>query len=374
MALFAAVLVVGANAFILSPILSEVAGSLATEPHRIAWSISSFGAATALSSLFLSFLVDRTGARVSLTAAALLLAFAQLVSAASWNWMSLAGAQALAGISVGVLLPGAYATTAATAPTGREAARLGFVLTGWAISLVLAVPAAALVTDYFGWRVVFAALAAISALVAAGLWRVMPGGSVGAAVRTNPLHVLRIPGVAFLLAIVFVFMTAFYGTFSFFGEGMRRAFDLSAKGTGLFVLAYGIGFGGAGLVIGRLSVRISRLYMVAVFGAIATAYFAWRFALEAVPAALVASTAWGFMNQFGLNTLLVSLNLRAAHARGAVMGLNSAIAYSAVFVGPILMGEVFAVAGFTGVTTLAGLFVTMVAIGVFIAGRTGPKA
>ncbi|UYC11665.1 MFS transporter [Xanthomonas sp. CFBP 8445] len=134
----------------LTPILSDVAAALGTEPFRIAWAISAFGAATAVSALTLGTLIDRRPAGWVLGGATLLLALAASSVSQTWVWLCLA--PALAGVATGVLLPGTYATAVATAPQGREAARLGIVLTSWALSLVLAVPLAAFVAAGFGWR------------------------------------------------------------------------------------------------------------------------------------------------------------------------------------------------------------------------------
>lgn len=353
LALLAAVLLVGANSFVLSPILSDVAAGFGTDPYRVAWSISSFGAATALSALLLAGQIDRRPAGQVLGGAALLLALAQAASGASQGWAWLCLSQALAGVAVGVLLPGTYATAAATAPPGRAAARIGLVLTGWALSLVLAVPAAAFTADHFGWRAVYGLLATLSALVALGLGLAFADSRAGAALRTPPLRALRLPGVGRLLVVMLCFMSAFYGSFAFFGEGLRTAFGLAAQGTGLFVLAYGLGFGLAGLVLGLRAPRIKRGYLMAVMLGIGCCYAGWGMALATPASAFVMALAWGALNQLGLNGLVVSLNARAAEARGAVMGLNSAVTYSAVFFGPMIMGPVYATWGFGAVSGLA---------------------
>lgn len=362
MALLAAVLLVGSNAFVLSPILSEVAQGLATEPFRIAWAISAFGAATAISALTLAGLIDRIPAGRVLGGAALLLVLAQASSGISQSWFWLCLSQAGAGVAVGILLPGTYATAVATAPPGRESARLGVVLTGWALSLVFAVPLAALVTEQFGWRMVYALLAGLSALAGLGLMLALRGVKGAPTSRTPPWRAVRLPGVAVLLVVMFTYMTAFYGSFAFFGEGMRNALDLSASGTGVFVLAYGLGFGLAGFGLGMFAPEITRLYVLLVLSGIATSYACWHFALATPSLAFAAAAIWGVLNQLGLNALMVTLNRRATQARGAVMGLNSAVTYSAVFAGPIVMGPVYAGFGFSAVSMFAAVLVVAGAV------------
>jgi predicted MFS family arabinose efflux permease len=290
---------------------------------------------------------------------------AQILSGASQNWVFLCFAQVIAGVAVGVLLPGTYAITAATAPQGRETARLGIVLTGWSLSLVLAVPMAAFIAAHCGWRAVYIFLAVISACVSLGLFLVLRSEGVAQGKRASPLYALRLPGIRFLLLVIFGYMTAFYGTFAFFGEGVRLAFDLSSKGVGLFVLAYGAGFGIAGIGLGIISPEITRKYLLSVLLGIACVYAIWRFALTEPSFAFMTAVMWGALNQLGLNALVVSLNRRAQSARGAVMGLNSGVTYSAVFAGPVVMGFVYTASGFQSVAMLAACIVGAAAILVY---------
>ncbi|RCK30109.1 MFS transporter [Thalassospira lucentensis] len=367
LALLGAVLLVGANSFVLSPILSEVAFSLATETYHVAWAISAFGAATAVSALTLAGMIDRMSVGRVLGSAALLLAVAQVSSGLSEHWIWLCLSQALAGVAVGILLPGSYATATATAPKGREAARLGVVLTGWALSLVVAVPAAAFITEHVGWRMVYFLMAGLSVLVAGILVVLLSDIRGGVSTRTSPLRALRLPGVWPLLAVMLVYMTAFYGSFAFFGVGIRHAFDLTAQGSGVFVLAYGVGFGVMGFVLGMVSPKITRGYLCLVLLAIATSYGTWGLTLQSQISAVAGTAIWGMLNQLGLNALVVSLNRQASDARGAVMGLNSAVTYSAVFAGPMVMGPIYAASGFTLVT---GVGAVLVLGGVIVSWKT----
>jgi predicted MFS family arabinose efflux permease len=364
------VVLVGANAFVLSPILPEVAASLHTTPAHVTRATASFGAATALSALILAAQIDRQGVRRSLAVSAAVLALAQVFSLLAQSWLGLAMAQALAGAAVGVMLPAIYAATTATAPPGQETARLGRVLTGWALSLVLAVPVSAWMTEHMGWRPVYGILAMISGLVSIGMWHSLPKGMAKALLRrSGPLHALRLPGVPFILGLSLMYMTAFYGTYAYFGEGIRGALNLSASGAGFYVLIYGLGFGVAGLCAGRLPIPNGRGYMVALFSLIALTYLAWRYSIGHAGLAMLNIALWGFFNQFALNAMILALNKRAQDARGAVMGLNSAVTYSAVFAGPLLMGLIYPGFGFRGVATLAAACVALAALALALRPR-----
>lgn len=354
-ALMAGVVLVGANAFVLSPIMAELAAALRCNPVRIGYAISAFGAATALSALVLSPLLARYGFRLALTGSAGVLGVAQMLCMASGSWLWLCAAQILAGCAAGVFLPGIYAATLATARAGQGAARLGRVLTGWAWSLVLVVPLAAAATEQAGWRAGFGGGSLLSALVALAIWKTIPPGIAGHPRGINPLDALRLPGVMLLLAVMFGYMSAFYGFFAYFGEGLRWALGISAARAGSYVLAYGMGFGLAGLGAGRLMRRLTRPYLLCVLTAIGASYLAWRLALHAAMAAYALAAVWGFLNQLGLNALLVFLNRRAAGAPGTIMGLNCAVTYGAVFAGPLMTGVLYQQAGFPAVATFAAI-------------------
>lgn len=361
-ALLMGVMMVGANSFILSPILSNVAAGLDAYPAQVAWAISAFGTATALSALSFGKVIDRWPAGHVLGGGALLLALAQALSAMSSGWVWLCVSQAVAGLATGVLLPGAYATTAATAPEGRAPARLGVVLTGWAISLVLAVPLAAFVAEHSGWRMVYALLSGASLLTAGCLFMTLPRARYAMSSPIGPAKAAKLPGVPTLLLIMFAYMAAFYGSFAFYGEGLRQAFAINAQGAGLFVLAYGLGFGAAGIGLALLAPRISRSYVLSIFVCLVLSYGGWRFALTSPISAFVAAIVWGGLNQLGLNALVISLSRKAQAARGAVMGLNSAVTYSAVFAGPAIMGPIYTALGFAGVTIVAAISVSIGAL------------
>ncbi|WP_331000093.1 MFS transporter [Acetobacter garciniae] len=368
-ALFAAVVAVGSNAFILTPILREVSASLGTVPYHVAWAISAFGAATAVSSLVLSSELDRWGPARVLSLSALLLGVAEFTSSLSTHWVHLCLAQAIAGVAVGVLLPGTYATTAAVSPRGKEARFIGLVLTGWSLSLVFGVPFAAYVTEHIGWRSVYRITGTLSLIVACALWLSLRGISMSRpAERVSLRGALRIPGVAFMLLIVFGYMTAFYGTFAYFGEGLRVLLHLSAQGAGSFVFAYGLGFGIAGLMLSHFAPHASKTYIVCSLVLISACYFAWLPASSTRMWAFANSAVWGFLNQLGLNALIVTLNRYAAEARGVVMGIYSAVTYVAVFAGPLCMGSLYAAYGFFGVAAMAGVIV-MASAASFLAVR-----
>lgn len=362
------IVVVGSNSFVLSPILTDVAQDFGTTAVVVARVISAYGISTAISALFLAGAIDRYGARRMLCMTATVLTTALLVSAASQSWQVLATAQAFAGVSAGIMLPAIYATATSSA-SGRQGARaLGRVLNGWSISLVAGVPVSAFITEYGGWRWAYVTLAAVAFTALLGFLGCRLPANSSNAQQISPLAALRTPGIPALLLICFGYMSAFYGVYAFLGDHLRLVLGLDAALAGTVVLAYGAGFGLASLGTFLLDrIGPARLFPFSL-AAIAMIYLLLIPASQSYEGALCAALVWGIVNHYGLNILVLLLSERHPDARGTILGLHSAVTYTAVFAGPLFMGHLYAVYGFSGISlaasglALGAMFVSCLAV------------
>jgi predicted MFS family arabinose efflux permease len=106
--LMGAVAIVGSNGLLLSPILADVGRSYATDVVSISQAISVYAGATAGSAFLLAPQIDRIGPRRAAFFGMAALVAALMGSASSPNWWTLAGAQAIAGLGAGIILPASY--------------------------------------------------------------------------------------------------------------------------------------------------------------------------------------------------------------------------------------------------------------------------
>lgn len=365
--------IVGSNALLLSPILPDVAAALDTTPIRVSWAISAYGGATAVSALFLAPLIDRFGLRPALLWAGALLTAGMCVTAAAPSVVLLIGAQALAGAAAGVMLPGIYA---AATRLGEEQGvqMLGRVLTGWSLSLVLGIPLGAFLTEAFGWRASYATLAGLGVIATAGFRFVprfdLPPAASGAAPQAEAV---RLPGVARLLLVQFLFMTAFYGTYALFGDHVRGAFALGPSAAGIVILVYGAGFGVAALADARLAALGHRAGVVAALACVGTVYAAMATVMTTTSMVFVLAFLWGFGNHAALNLIVGSLSRCAGGLRGTVMGLNSAVSYAGALAGPLAAGWLYVGPGFTALAACASVLVLAAAgMSVRLSAETRP--
>lgn len=373
--LMAAVAVVGAQSLLLAPLFVDVARSLDTGPAAVGRAAGAYGLATAVSALALGQRVDRLPRRLVLRGAALGLAAGLLVSAGAQHWGWLAGGQAVAGAAAGVLLPVAYSTAGELAPASAQTRALGRVLLGWSVAMVVAVPLAAAAGGIVGWRGALVGLAVL-ALLLVGLLGRLPeprslrpaGGSGGYA------PALRRPGVRPLLLVVLAFMGAFYATYAYLGHHVRAEEGAGAAGAGLIALAYGVGFGAAGLLDGRVDrvgpARLllpSVLALVAVYGLVAPA-------AGSPGTLLVLAAAWGLVNHLGLSLLVALLSLAGGPARGPVMALYSAVTYLAASLGTAGLGPLYERRGLAAVALVSAAALLLAALPAARVGAAGRVA
>jgi len=362
---------VGSNSLVLSPILTDVAADFAATPGQTARAMAAYGGATALSAFTLARHIDRVGPRQMLSIGMIVMVLSIAASALTDSWWALALAQAAAGMGAGIVLPATYHMASTVARKGAEARAIGRVLMGWSLSLVFGVPAAAILTDLFGWRSVFLVLAGLGLVTIIGFVKLLPRQApITEAAREGPLAPLRVATVPVLLGVCFTFMLGFYGVYPFVGDHLRVSHDISASLAGLFVLAYGAGFGLASFGDGLIDRFEARRIFPIVLLVASFIYAVLIVASDAMWSILAMSAVWGFVNHFGLNMLVLLLSRADANRRGAILGLNSAVTYLAAFVGAALFGEIYTEINFAAVCWLASLSLACAALLAFVGLRT----
>jgi predicted MFS family arabinose efflux permease len=358
--LTASIAIIGSNSLSLSPIAVSVAAAFpGATAAQVMMAASLFGGGTALSALTLGALVDRVGLARSLCLALGVLTAAMLATALApglgWLW----AAQTVAGVATGVALPATYGLAAETAPPGQASAYLGRVLTGWTLSMVLGASAAAVLTDLAGWRAVHAALAGIGAATLGALisqgYLAAPG--TGRAPVPAPLAALGVPGVGPALMVCGAFMMAFYGLYAYLGTHLQLALGLAPWAAGLAPAVYGLGFGAAAWLDPMIDRRGAGRVAPGVFAALVAVYLALALAAGSAVALIALCFVWGAVNHLGLNLIVGRLSALDPARRGAILGLNSAVTYAAVFTGTALFGLSHERLGFAACAVLAAAFI-----------------
>ncbi|QYN03677.1 MFS transporter [Pseudomonas protegens] len=353
--LMCSVAIVGSNGLLLSPILSDVASSLAAPLNSAAIAMSSYGAGTAISALFLAPLIDRHGASWALKTGLIALLLSLFGSSSAISVAMLIVFQASAGVAAGLVLPSAYAlATKFTSPEFASQA-LGKVLIGWSLSLVAGVPLSALITEYAGWRVAYLCLAVSATIIFSCLPQSprYPRKNEEEVSWPTPFRALKETGVRPLLTIGLAFTSSFYGTYAFVVQETHTVLQTSTAQAGQVVLAFGLGFASASIANRWIDQVGPQKVLPWILMINATIFASMALTMTSLVTFLAVAFCWGFANHLTLNSIVLLLSQSSDGQRGAILGLNSATTYAGLTIGTIVASLIYPVAGFERILLVA---------------------
>ena len=354
---------VGIQALMLSPLLTDIAAGLGTQAKEIGFAASAYGVGVASAALLAAPQLGRWPKRAAIRIAFAVLAFSLFLCAFAWDWRVLAGAQLIAGLASGVIIPATYALTGDIAPPDRRSQDLGKVLFGWSIAMVAGVPLAAVLSAFVGWRGTFlivGAVAAIMPFAGALLPKVTSVGTVGERVRY--MDVLRLPGAWVGYLSTFAYMIAFYQTYTFIGDHVRQTHGAGAWLGGTISLAYGIGFG-VGVVFDKVIDRKGPTCMLPLgLALVSINYIVLPFAAERVLTVMAWPFFWGLANHFCMTVLVSYMNSLSPRLRGTIMGLFSFTTYFSLGTAGAVYGPVYQAHGFFAVSLASAATVAVAAL------------
>ena len=354
---------VGIQALMLSPLLTDIAAGLGTQAKEIGFAASAYGVGVASAALLAAPQLGRWPKRAAIRIAFAVLAFSLFLCAFAWDWRVLAGAQLIAGLASGVIIPATYALTGDIAPPDRRSQDLGKVLFGWSIAMVAGVPLAAVLSAFVGWRGTFlivGAVAAIMPFAGALLPKVTSFDTVGERVRY--MDVLRLPGAWVGYLSTFAYMIAFYQTYTFIGDHVRQTHGAGAWLGGTISLAYGIGFG-VGVVFDKVIDRKGPTCMLPLgLALVSINYIVLPFAAERVLTVMAWPFFWGLANHFCMTVLVSYMNSLSPRLRGTIMGLFSFTTYFSLGTAGAVYGPVYQAHGFFAVSLASAATVAVAAL------------
>lgn len=303
----------------------------------------------ALGILLLSPLGDRYDRRRIILVKALFLALALLMSglAPSVDWLLSASlATGVAAAMAQDIVPGA----ATLAPETRRGKVVGTVMTGLLLGILLSRVVSGLVADYFGWRVMYASAALGILVIAAGIWRGLPGftptthlsyGRLLSSLTTLWLRYGALRRAALAQGLLSMGFSAFWSTLAVM---LRTHYGMGAADAGLFGLAGAAGALAAPLA-GRLADRHGPQLVTRLGSGLTTLSFAAMALLPLLsPTAqltLIALSAIGF--DFGIQASLVAHQTIVYGIEPGARSRLNALLFTGMFIGMALgsaMGSV----------------------------------
>lgn len=212
-------LVVGLDEFLLAPLLTPIGQDFGVAPERVALMVAAYNLPLALLAPVFGRLSDRIGRLAVLRPALAGFALASFATALAPNLPAALAARALTGIAAAGMLPVAFAV-ASEAENGAGA--IARVQTGLTLGIILGPLNGAVSEGVASWRMAFAGLGVVAAVLAITSRPAVPRTPAPAATSEAPRHALAraLPGVA----AMFLGLGGAIGTFALMGERVRDLF------------------------------------------------------------------------------------------------------------------------------------------------------
>lgn len=145
----------GADMLIITPILPQLATDLRVGVDTGGLWVTAYATATAAFALIFGPVSDRIGRKPVLLLGMLLLTLGTAACGLAWSFWSMLAARFLAGMGAGLLMTSATAFVGDHFPGRHRAVAMGWVMSGFFLSLILSVPIGSALAHAVGWSRMF---------------------------------------------------------------------------------------------------------------------------------------------------------------------------------------------------------------------------
>jgi predicted MFS family arabinose efflux permease len=358
--------VVGSDLFVVSPLLPLISADYALPPASAGLSVTVFAVTYMLSAPALGHLADRIGRGRVLTCCLYAFGAANLLTAIAGDFTWLLVARIVAGAAAAGVSPSIYALTGSSAPPERRATRLAIVVSGLLMSLSFGTPIGLLIAASIEWSIVFAALAALSLLLAWAnkrVWHDPPAANS----RAMPAHGPTATVLAARLAPTVLWSAALYAVYTYIGEGLSAS-GYSTEQIAEVILFYGCGAIAGTLIGGRIADRLGARLTISI--GLAGLSSCLLLLLIALHLGVIVNSAFGLAS-LSAQLFFPAQQLRLADqfpdSRAVMLAWNNSALFLGISLGSLIGGQAVALGGLDTDLTIAAA----IAIAAWITNQDG---
>ena len=337
--------VVGSDLFVVSPLLPLISADYAVPPAAAGLSVTVFAVAYMLSAPALGHLADRVGRGQVLTCCLCAFGAANLLTAIAGNFTWLLASRTVAGAVAAGVSPSIYALAGNSAPPERRATRLAIVVSGLLMSLSFGTPIGLLTAASLGWPMVFAALAALSLILAWANNRVWHDPSAAKSRPAQP-HRLTVTVLAARLAPTVLWSAALYAMYTYLGEGLSAS-GHSTEQIAEAILFYGCGAIAGTLIGGRVADRLGARLTISI--GLSGLSSCLLLLLVALHLGVIVDCAFGLASlsaQLFFPAQQLRLTTQFPNSRAAILAWNNSALFLGISLGSLIGGQAVAFGGF----------------------------
>ncbi|MEU5976030.1 MFS transporter [Streptomyces sp. NPDC047315] len=357
-------------------VLTPMADGLGISRGAAGSSLTVTGLVAAVAAPTVPRLLGALDRRVVLAAAMVVVAAGNALTAVADDFGLLVVARVILGIGMGAVWGLASAVAPRLVAPRNAALAVSLAIGGVAAASVVGVPLGTLVSNAFGWRAAFGALAVCAVALAAALLLALPrlprpSAPTVAADGADAASPLRIRPVRVGLVLILFLVSAHFAAYTYARPVLEERTGLTPGAIAAFLLVYGL-FGLVGnFAAGALAARRARgtvlALTVGVGAAIALLALFGRWSVPTGVGIALWGVAYGGLSVAGQ----IWMTRSAPHRVEQVTGIYVGVFTAAIALGAFLGGTVVEAFGITALLwSAAGLTAAALVVGLLGGGRT----
>ncbi|QYA11929.1 MFS transporter [Rhizobium sp. AB2/73] len=246
-------------------LLTDIAESTQSEIGHAGTLVTAYAIAFATGGIALSFVTASWSRRLVLFASLAAALLSNLVLAYSNDLALLIAVRIAGGSAQGWFVGAAIAVAMSVVPPDRIGRAVSIVVSGFAASTALGVPAGVGLASAYGWHASFLAVSVLVLVVMSGVAISIPSSIKSPVAPANNAEQIRhalSPRVLAILAVTMILFAGEYAAFTYISPFLQEADRISSETIGWYILGFGIASALGSLLGGRVADANARMAVI----------------------------------------------------------------------------------------------------------------
>lgn len=355
--LFLVVFVIGADSFIISPLLPAIEKDYAVTTSQAALAVTIYALCYAVGSPFFGPLGDKFNKRKLLITGLLIFLIGSFICAQATNIEAFYIGRAVAGIGAAVTMPNIWATVGSYFTGKKLNIVMGITMSALSLSIAIGVPMGTLLSQLSNWHMAFWGSILLTLLAFGVLLLVVPNlmsGQGKLKYLASFQTLLKSRRALLSLSINLVWMFGFYLIYTFLGTFLNQNFHFNTAQTGNIFIVYGLSNFIASFCGGHLLSKLGAMKDVILNGFFSMIFILglviWQNQLWGIIIFLILLAVAQGLGVTALTTYIVDV---VPDKRSTVMSFNSSFLYLGLTLGSLIGAILYSRVGFTGLGIIA---------------------
>ncbi len=356
--------------FVPVGLLPDIAEGFSMDISRTGLLMTIYAWAVTILSLPLTMMTARFERRRLLIFLFILFIASHALAAVAWSFSSLLAARLGVAMAHSVFWAITIPLAVRLAPKGNKTKALSFIVTGSSLATVLGVPLGTVIGYHFGWRMTFALIGVIAAIILLLLWRVLPRLTSQSSGSLNVVPaLLKRPSLQYVYITLALVMTAHFTTSTYISPYLQEVGGMSNNL--VVVMLFVIGLAGVlgGILFARYAGRHSfpmlLLSLLGLLLSLALLYFSVMHWWTLIPSAIV----WGVVITLIAMLLQSKVLEKAADAPDIGIAIFSAVFNIGIGGGALLGGQMIEQVGLANIAYVGAVLALIALLGFFWKAR-----